>query len=65
MYNPNVKWAAVVGVTIFACLCVVAGGIVYGVKISADTERACIQSDRVWVRSTCLDNVDDTRYIED
>jgi hypothetical protein len=63
--SPNIKFASIVGFTVLACLSVIVGGILYGVKLSADTERACIQADRVWIRSMCLDQADDTRCIDD
>jgi hypothetical protein len=65
MHDSSVKWAIVVGMTIFACLSVIVGGIVYSVKLDADNERECIKSNRVWVRYTCLEEADDVRYIND
>jgi len=63
--SPNIKFAVVVGTTITACIGIITSGIVYGVSLGSQTERACIESDRVYVRYTCLDNASDIRYLED
>ncbi|QMP84316.1 hypothetical protein HUN41_00224 [Streptomyces phage Coruscant] len=63
--SPNIKFTAIVSATLFGCVSVITGAILYGVKIGADTERACLESDRVYVHYTCVDRIEDLRYIDD
>lgn len=63
--SPNIKFAVVVASTIIAVVGIITGGIVYGVRLSSETERTCLESNRVYVRYTCLERASDLRYLDD
>lgn len=63
--SPNIKFAVIVAATIVSVIAIITGGILYGVRISSETERTCLESNRVYVRYTCLDRASDLRYLDD
>lgn len=63
--SPNIKFAVVVASTIITIVGIITGGIVYGVRLNSEIERTCLESNRVYVRYTCLERASDLRYLDD